>query len=74
MFIYHKLSSIIINSIDYNDKIIENVLNGNFGEFSDVTYEVEKPIDASNNFSQYLEEYVQKEDDKKDEKEQLPDE
>ena len=64
------LSTIIRNSIKYNDKVIEKVLEGKFGEFSEITYEVNKPEDASNNFSQYLEEYVQKE--KKEE--QLPDE
>ncbi len=64
------LSSIILNSIDYNDTVIEKVLKGDLGEFSEFTYEVEKPDGASNNFSQYLEEYVQKEE----EEEQLPDE
>ncbi len=63
------LASIILNSIQYNDKAIEKVLKGDFGEFSEVTYEVNKPEDASNNFSQYLEEYVQKE-----QKKQSPDE
>ena len=63
------IASIILNSIQYNDKAIEKVLKGDFGEFSEVTYEVNKPEDASNNFSQYLEEYVQKE-----KKEQKPDE
>ena len=64
------LSTIILNSIDYNDTIITKVLEGDFGEFSEVTYELKKPIDASNSFSQFLEEYVQREE----EGEQLPDE
>ena len=63
------LSSIILNSVDYNDIIIEKVLEGDLGKFSEFTYEVEKPEDANSNFSQYLEEYVQK-----DNTEQLPDE
>ena len=63
------LTSIILNSIEYNDTIIEKVLKGDLGEFSEFTYEVEKPADANSNFSQYLEEYVQKE-----KEEQLPDE
>jgi len=63
------LTSIIINNIDYNDVIIEKVLEGDLGQFSEFTYEVEKPEDANSNFSQYLEEYVQKES-----TEQLPDE
>lgn len=66
------LSSVILNSIRYNDMVIEKVLEGSFGEFSEMNYEVEKPIDASSDFSQYLEEYVQKE--KKEKKEELPDE
>ena len=66
------LSSIILNIIDYKDKVIEKVLEGSFGEFSELNYEVDKPVDASNDFSQYLEEYVQKE--KKEQKDKLPDE
>ena len=66
------LSSIILNSITYNDRVIEKILEGNLGEFSEVTYEIKKPDGASSNFSQYLEEYVQKEEQQK--KEDLPDE
>ncbi len=66
------LSSIILNSITYNDTVISKILEGNLGEFSEVTYEVKKPEGASSNFSQYLEEYVQKEG--QDKKEKLPDE
>ena len=62
------MSSIILNSIEYNDTIIEKVLEGDFGDFSEITYEVDKPEDANSNFTQYLEESVQKE-----EVEQLPD-
>lgn len=62
------LSSIVLNSIDYNDVIIEKVLMENSGSSSEITYEIAKPDDASNNFSQYLEEYVQE-----DEEENLPD-
>ena len=68
------LSSIILNSIKYNNKVIEKVLARDFGEFSELTYKVDKPEDASNNFSQYLEEYVQKEKKENNEKEQIPDE
>ena len=50
--------------------MIEKVLEGNLGEFSEVTYEIKKPDGASSNFSQYLEEYVQKEEQQK--KAQLP--
>ena len=64
------LSTIILNSIDYNDIIIEKVLGENLGDYSEITYELKKPEDASNDFSQYLEEYV--EEDKSEKK--LPDE
>ena len=66
------LSSVRLNSITYNDTVIEKVLEGNLGEFSEFTYEVKKPDGSSSNFSQYLEEYVQKEEQRK--KEKLPDE
>lgn len=65
------IASIILNSINYNDLIIENVLTNNLGSFSDVKYELNKPDDASSDFSQYLEEYVQEESDST---ESLPDE
>ncbi len=69
------LSSIILNSIEYNDVVIEKVLQGDLGKFSEFNYELEKPDNASSNFSQYLEEYVQKEDEKDEtETEKLPDE
>ena len=67
------ISSIILNSIKYNDNIIEKILEGNIGNFKEFTYEVEKPNNAGSNFSQYLEEYVQKEE-KEKKAEQLPDE
>lgn len=64
------LSSIILNSIEYNSTVIEKILEGDLGQFSEFTYEVDKPEGASSNFSQYLEEYVQREENA----EQLPDE
>lgn len=64
------LSSIILNGIDYNNLVIEKILEGDLGQFSEFTYEVDKPEGASSNFSQYLEEYVQKDDEEK--VEQLP--
>lgn len=67
------ISTIILNSVKYNDTVIEKVLEGDLGEFSEFTYEVEKPEGASSSFSQFLEEYVQKEDEE-DKKEELPDE
>ncbi|MBQ6495397.1 MAG: hypothetical protein IJI49_05285 [Bacilli bacterium] len=67
------LGTIILNNIDYNDKIIEKTIDESVGTFREVTYELDKPEDASNKFREYLEEYVQKE--KEEEKViQLPDE
>ena len=54
------VGSIILNSIDYNDVVIEKVLGGDLGEFAEFTYEVDKPEGAVSNFSQILEENVQK--------------
>lgn len=67
------LSSIILNSIDYNQNVIEKILAGDLGQFSEFTYEVDKPEGASSSFSQYLEEYVQKEEEEEP-TEQLPSE
>ncbi len=64
------LSTIILNNIKYNNIIIEDILENNSGDFSNVTYELDKPEDASSNFSQFLEEYVQEET----EEQTLPDE
>lgn len=67
------LSTIILNNIEYNDIVIEKILENNSGNFSDVRYKVDKPEDASSDFSQFLEEYVQEESDSETE-EVLPDE
>ena len=67
------LSSIILNSIEYNHVVIEKILEGELGQFSEFTYEVDKPEGASSNFSQILEEYVQK-GDENEITEGLPDE
>ena len=71
------IGTIILNNITYNKKIIEKIIDENNGSYSEVTYEIEKPEDASNKFREYLEEYVQ-EDEEEDKEEditkQLPDE
>lgn len=67
-------SSIVLNSIEYNNIVIEKILDGDLGEFSEFSYELDKPENASSNFSQYLEEYVQKEDEETEIDEILPDE
>ena len=55
------ISTIILNNIKYNDKIIEKTIDETAGIYKEVTYELDKPEDASNKFREYLEEYVQKE-------------
>ena len=64
------VSATILNSIKYNKKVIEKILDESVGASKEFSYEIEKPVDASNSFSQYLEEYVTEEDTK----EKLPDE
>ena len=56
------LSATILNSIQYNDIVIERILKNNSGDFSNVKYELDKPENASSSFSEYLEEYIQDED------------
>lgn len=56
------LSATILNSIQYNDIVIERILENNSGDFSNVKYELDKPENASSSFSEYLEEYIQDED------------
>ncbi len=63
------ISSAILNNIDYNDLIIKNVLDNNYGNYKEIKYKVDKPEDAGSNFSQFLEEYI-----KEDDVENLPDE
>ena len=56
------LSATILNSIQYNDIVIERILENNSGDFSNVKYELDKPEDANSSFSEYLEEYIQDEE------------
>ena len=60
------LSSIILNSVEYSKTVVEKTLKERLGEYSEFTYELDKPENASSNFSQMLEEYVQKEEEKED--------
>ena len=52
-------STIILNSITYNDNLISNFIEQGVSFGSEITYEIEKPEDSKSNFSQYLQEYVQ---------------
>lgn len=56
------LSSIILNSIEYNDTVIEKLLDDNRNTGNDITYNIDKPEDASSDFSKYLEEYITEEE------------
>ena len=66
-------SLIILNSIKYNDSLIQLELSDDYKNYNEVKYELDKPEDANSNFSQILEEYVQKDEDNKTD-EILPDE
>lgn len=52
-------STIILNSISYNDNLINNLIQDGITFGSEITYEIEKPKDSESKFSQYLQEYVQ---------------
>ena len=53
-------SLIILNSIKYNDAVVNNLVNVNGSK--EVLYEINKPKDAESKFFQYLEEYVSDEE------------
>lgn len=52
-------STIILNSITYNDNLISNFIEQGVSFGNEMSYEIEKPEDSKSNFSQYLQEYVQ---------------
>lgn len=56
------LSMVMLNSIDYNDAIIKNLLEDNSNNGTDITYNIDKPASASSEFSKYLEEYITQDD------------
>lgn len=55
-------STIILNSITYNDKLISNKIENGVSFGGEVTYEIDKPNDSNSKFNEYLQEYVQKND------------
>lgn len=63
-------STIILNSIDYNDNLINNAIEKGTFFSNDIMYEIDKPDDSESKFYQYLQEYV-KESDVEDEQEVL---
>lgn len=52
-------STIILNSITYNDTLISNFIEDSISFSGDITYEIEKPENSKSNFSQALQEYAQ---------------
>lgn len=50
---------IIINSIHYNDNLIERELDGIINSGIEVKYELDKPNDSESTFDKYLQEYVE---------------
>lgn len=57
-------SMIILNSIDYNDNLIEKILENNYSLGVEKEYKIDKPEDATSKFSEYLSEYIQEEESK----------
>lgn len=55
-------SMIILNSIEYNDSLIEKILEDERFSSIDKEYKIKKPDDAESKFSEYLSEYVQEEE------------
>lgn len=55
-------SLIIVNSIKYNDNLIQLELDKTDGDNREVKYELDKPKDSESTFSQYLQEYVEEEE------------
>lgn len=55
-------SMIIMNSIEYNDILILDIIEDNNVRSDDSVYNIEKPSDSESKFNEYLEEYVQDEE------------
>ena len=55
-------SMIILDSIDYNEIIIKNIIEEEYSVGTDKEYEIDKPNDAESKFSEYLSEYVEQEE------------
>lgn len=55
-------SMIILNSINYNDNLIEKIIQDDYYSSSFKEYKIKKPEDAESKFSEYLSEYAQEEE------------
>lgn len=51
-------SMIILDSIDYNDTLIKNIIDDEYSMGADKEYKIDKPEDAESKFSEYLSEAV----------------
>ena len=54
-------SMIILDSINYNDTLIKNIIDDEYAMGADKEYKIDKPKDAESKFSEYLSESVQEE-------------
>lgn len=52
-------STIILNSISYNDNLISNIIEKGENYNNEITYEIDKPNNSESKFREYLQEYVQ---------------
>lgn len=64
-------STIILNSLDYNDNLISNFIEKGVSFGGEMSYEIDKPENSESKFSQYLQEYVQ-DTSEEDESKQFP--
>jgi len=55
-------STIIVDSIEYNDILIKDMLENNEISTGEKVYEIDKPDDSESKFSDYLQEYVSDEE------------
>ena len=53
---------VILDSIEYNNNLIEKILEDEYFSSVDEEYQIQKPEDAESKFSEYLSEYVQEEE------------
>lgn len=66
-------SLIILNSIKFNDNLINLELSDDYSTFGEVEYELEKPEGSKSTFSQYLQEFVDNNETDEDDEIELPD-
>lgn len=55
-------SMVILDSIDYNETLIKNIIDDEYSMGADKEYKIDKPKDAESKFSEYLSEDVQEEE------------